>query len=210
MFQNKIFAALGLCVFVIYSLNKVEHFLCSLYSRYRLIAIQTSCLKFLTVSAPCNNRLAKRIRFTTGRNSQPLPLRARLARSPGRRRGRLLGSRGARSRRQLERRRALPGRFAGRDARALRARGVAVSLSLGLEPGGRARVGGPHDAACLRPRSRGQDPLRGRARRRPSRSVAAGGLAARRPRCRARRRSAAAEHRARRLLDQVEVSGPRG
>ena len=99
-----------------------------------------------------------------------------------------------------------PRRLARGDARAGRARGLAVSLSPRREPGGRARVGRPGDAARVRPRRRPAAPLRGRPRRRPHGPGAGRGwlrealdalLAGDEP---------PASDRAGRLLDQVEAS----
>ena len=86
---------------------------------------------------------------------QPLPLRARLARPAARRRPRVRRSRSPLPRDQLQRRRALPGRLAGGDARAGRSRGrLAASLPPGREPGGGARVRGREDAGRVRLRRR--------------------------------------------------------
>ena len=78
---------------------------------------------------------------------QPLPVRARLARSHSRRRARLRRARRPLPGGQLERRRALPGRLARRDARALRAPRTGRSPICTTRARRRARAWGAADDA---------------------------------------------------------------
>ena len=83
---------------------------------------------------------------------------------------------------------------------------LAVSLPLRRDPGGGARVGRAGHAAPVRARRRAAAPLRGRARRRPPgpRARAPPGCARRSTPC-SPGAEPPAEHRAGRLLDQVEA-----